>query len=130
MHEIFGEWSKAKILDLNEHFLKEAHFKEGDFVYDLNDTADKFFIVREGELVHETIFDSQSTIKYPFDKHSWKIEQTTKTIQYKVRDLTKGDYFGSEEILNLEMKRRTRVLCKTEAKIYIVSFEDLKGNFP
>lgn len=100
MHEVFGDLGKAKILDLSQNYMKIINVPEGNFVYDMSDDSDKVYIVREGELIHDTILEVDTSVKFPSDCHSWEIDLTTRTIMYRVRDLAKGGYFGHEEILN------------------------------
>ena len=81
-------------------------------------------MVRDGKLSHETILDYETSIKYPIDSHSWELEQTTKTLQYSIRDLAQGDYFGHEEILNETAQRQTRVRCITDCTILCINKDD------
>lgn len=99
LSELFGTWSKAKILDLNEQYCHQIAYKQGDVVYDVGHPAEVFYIVREGKLALETIIESEQNLKYPIDAKSWEVIKTKKVMQYHLRDLNIGDYFGHEEIL-------------------------------
>lgn len=114
MHDIFIGWSKAKILDLNEHYIKEVFYQEGDCVYDIHNDAHSFYIVRDGELLHETILEYETTVKFPADTHSWELDQTTKTLQYHIRNIHQGEFFGHEEILTELKPRGFRGRIETE----------------
>ena len=61
--------------------------RPGDYIYDIGQAAQVFYIVREGELVHETVIDYTQSMKYPIDAKSWEIKRTTKTLQYQIRNL-------------------------------------------
>lgn len=145
MHDVFVEWSKAKILDLNEHYIQETFVEEGQYVYDIGHNADRFYIVREGELIMETLLEYETTVKFPADTHSWELDQTTKTIQYHIRDIHKGDFFGHEEMLheadlssNTRRRkiiedmplRKSRVRAMNQVKLLYINYADFKEQFP
>ena len=90
-----------------------------------------FYIVREGKLALETIIESEQNLKYPKDAKSWEVKKTTKVMQYHLRDLNQGDYFGHEEILSDKnlTKRQTRVKCLNSCQIIYINKDDLLNQF-
>ena len=80
LNEIFHDWTKAKIMDINENYVYQFTSEEGSLVYDVGQPAEVFYIVREGTLVLETIIEEQNTFKYPVEAHGWEIKRTTKTL--------------------------------------------------
>lgn len=139
MGDILQGISKAKILDLSRNYMKQINVHENSFVYDLNDDCSKVYIVREGQLVHDTIIEHDSAVKFPCDTNSWEIDLTTKTILYNLRTISKGDYFGHEEILNYHKldadmviipKRCSRVRALTNSNIIEIDWADFMKEFP
>ena len=47
----------------------------------------------------ETTIEIDNYNKYPVGGHEWEVNKETKTIQYKLYTLTKGMFFGHEEII-------------------------------
>ena len=88
-----------------------------------------FYILRDGELSLETVIEYEQNVKYPIDAKCWEIKRTTKTMQYHIRHLAQGDYFGHEEILAGHLKRQTRVKCLTQARILYINKADLFQQF-
>ena len=125
LSEIFQTWSKAKILDINDNYIMEMHYKPNDLVFDVGQAAEVFYILREGTLAHETIIEQETNLKFPDGTKSWQVMRKTKTIQYHIRDLNTGDYFGHEEILTDKKWRQTRVKCLTRATVLQINKVDL-----
>ncbi len=42
---LFKDWSKAKIMDINERFIDESTYAVNGFVYDMGQPAETFYIV-------------------------------------------------------------------------------------
>lgn len=78
--DLFFNWTKAKIMDLNENYLSENTAKKDELIYDLGQQAETFYIVRYGELVLETIIEQETNMKFPIDTKSWEVKRTTKTL--------------------------------------------------
>jgi len=75
-------------LDVNERYIEQFMAAKDSLIYDIGQPAEVFYIVREGELVLETILEYEETLKFPVDAKSWELRRTTKTMQYKIRNLT------------------------------------------
>lgn len=71
--EIFYAWTKPKILGLNENFVHQMTYKQGDIIYDIGQPSEVFYIVKEGRLVQETIIEQETNTKFPKDTKSWEI---------------------------------------------------------
>lgn len=128
--ELFGTWSRAKINELNESFVTTQLFKTGDLIYDIGQPAEVFYIVREGKLEFETVIEAETAYKLPVDGKNWEVTRTKKTIQYHIRLINSGDYFGHEEILCGLTDRQTRVKCKSSCQILLINKEDVLRHFP
>ena len=107
----------------------EKYCKANDLIFDLGEPAEMLYIVREGELSHETIIEHETNMKFPDGAKSWEVIRKTKTIQYHIRDLKQGDYFGHEEILTNQKLRATRVKCLTSATILFINKNDFLRSF-
>ena len=103
--EIFYKCTKTKIIDINENFMGESTFQTNDLVYNIGHPSQIFYIVSEGRLVLETIVEQETNMKFPIENNGWEVKRKTKTMQYHIIDLKKGDYFGHEEILTGKQKR-------------------------
>lgn len=75
-------------------------FKTNEYIYNLGEPSEIFYIVRTGKLVYETVVEQETNMKFPVQNNSWEVKRKTKTMQYHIRDLKIGDYFGHEEILS------------------------------
>jgi CRP-like cAMP-binding protein len=115
--ELFGQWSRAKISELNETYVATKLCRSGDVVYDIGEPADHFYIVREGRLEFETAMEIETALKLPVDDKNWEVKRKRKTIQYHIRHVNAGEYFGHEEILNGLEIRQTRVKCLASTQL-------------
>ena len=80
MPELFFNWSRAKINELNEELVATQLYRSGDTVFDLGDAADTFYIVREGRLDYETVMEIESAFKLPIDDKNWEVKKKKKVI--------------------------------------------------
>ena len=78
--ELFGQWSRAKINELNDSFVSTKLYKSGDVVYEIGQPADWFYIVSEGRLEFETLMEIESAFKLPVDETNWEVKRKRKTI--------------------------------------------------
>jgi len=46
----------------------------------------------------QTVIEVDEYYRIPFGTNEWQVQKTTKQIQYKLRELGRGDMFGHEEI--------------------------------
>ena len=71
--EIFSSWTKAKILGLNENYVHQLRYKQGDVIYDIGQPSGVFYIIKEGKAIQETIIEQETNMKYPKNSKSWEI---------------------------------------------------------
>jgi|LakMenEpi03Aug12_release.lakeMendotaPanAssembly.Ray.scaffolds.fasta_scaffold406433_1 hypothetical protein len=45
-----------------------------------------------------TVIEVDDYFKVPKNSKEWDVRKTTKRIEYKIRELNRGDFFGHEEI--------------------------------
>lgn len=68
-------------------------------------------------------------MKFPTNTQCYEVKRTTKTLQYLIRDLRQGDYFGHEEILSRKDRRQTRAKCLTNVKLLYINKVDFLNQF-
>jgi len=78
--EIFQTFSKHKVLEINDQYIMEKYCKANDLIFDLGEPAEMLYIVREGQLAHETIIEHETNMKFPDGAKSWEIMRKTKTL--------------------------------------------------
>jgi hypothetical protein len=58
------------MLDINVLF-HEQKFNPGNTLYDIGANPEVVFVVKEGKLVQETVFEIDEYFKIPVDKRQW-----------------------------------------------------------
>ena len=124
----FKGWERVKLSDYN-HMADEIKVTEGQTIYDIGQSASTFYVVREGKLTMETIIEIDSFFKIPVDRNRWEIRKTTRRIQYKLQELSKGSMFGHEEML-LGYDRRCRIRALTNCTLIYINKPEMDICFP
>ena len=76
------------------------------------------------------MIEVETAYKLPVDEKNWEVKRTMKTIQYHIRHMYTGDYFGHEEILSGLAVRQSRVKCRSSCKVFVINKEDVLRYFP
>ena len=68
--------------------------------------------------------------KYPIGLREWEISKTTKKVQYKLKDLLRGDFFGHEELgegdLNGSLATRIcKVVATSDCEVLFMNKEEI-----
>ena len=77
----------------------------------------------------ETIIEIDSFFKIPVDRSRWEIRKTTRRIQYKLQELSKGSMFGHEEML-MGYDRRCRIRALTNCTLIYINKPEMDICFP
>ena len=77
----------------------------------------------------ETIIEVESFFKFPVDRQRWEVRKTTRRIQYKLQELSKGSMFGHEEMLQ-GYTRRCRIRALTNCTLIYINKEEMDICFP
>ena len=77
----------------------------------------------------ETIIEIDSFFKIPVDRNRWEIRKTTRRIQYKLQELSKGSMFGHEEML-MGYDRRCRIRALTNCTLIYINKPEMDICFP
>ena len=104
-------WSKEKQFEFN-NILHENASSYDQIIYDIDDSADKIYMIKSGKAIVETLIHINEENTYPivsdiiaYNKQSpreWEKRHVKKQILYKVRTLLPGEIFGIEEFINLD----------------------------
>ena len=124
----FKGWERVKLSDYN-HMADEIKVTEGQTIYDIGQNASTFYVVRGGKLTMETIIEIDSFFKIPVGRGRWEIRKTTRRIQYKLQELSKGSMFGHEEML-LGYDRRCRIRALTNCTLIYINKPEMDICFP
>ena len=129
-YPLLRKWPRTKVVVLNDSFVEQVFFKAGDIVYDMGQPAQTFYIIKSGELDVETVIQQQRSIKIPINDTAWEIKRQTKILQYRIRTLCAGDYFGHQEMLSRIEKRQTVVRAKTNCTLFYINADEVLSSFP
>lgn len=71
------------------------------------------------------------SIKIPINNEQWEVKRKIKVLQYHIRSVQHGGYFGHEEILsdNLD-KRVTRARTLNNVTVYYINKREFLKQFP
>jgi CRP-like cAMP-binding protein len=117
--DIFKNLSRIKMLDINLIF-HEQKFAPGNKLYDIGADPEVVFVVKEGKLVQETVFEIDEYFKIPVEKKQWHVRRKTKRYIYKIRELTRGSIFGHEELFQ-KSDRNCRVKALSLCTVYCMN---------
>lgn len=94
-------WSKEKQFEFN-NILHENASSYDQIIYDIDDPADKIYMIKSGKAIVETLIHINEENTYPISPREWEKRHVKKQILYKVRTLLPGEIFGIEEFINLD----------------------------
>ena len=57
-------------------------FDKGQYVSNIGQPAEVFYIMREGEARSETVIEMEKNFKYPIENEQWQIKKSTKVLKY------------------------------------------------
>jgi CRP-like cAMP-binding protein len=103
--------------------------RKNEVIYDVGSPAEAFYILKSGKCLVETIIEIESFYRFPIDKRRWEMRKVTHKIQYKIHEVSKGGFFGHEEILQ-GYRRRSRVKALTNAQVYYINADDMQKHMP
>ena len=85
------------IIDLLNKQMEVRTLKPGDVLFKQGQPAKVFYIVKKGILHMNCLIDVEMYNKIPVDVDQWKLLKTVKTVQYRIRTLTTGDFIVSSD---------------------------------
>ncbi len=53
-NDLFINLTRPKLLNINVHQMIELTFHKGQIIYDIGDSSDFFYIIRFGNIIHDT----------------------------------------------------------------------------
>jgi len=91
--------------------VNDIQYTAGETIYDIGHESSAFYMVQEGIVNLSTVIEMDSYYRAPISRDKWEVTKEVKTVQYKLRNIFKGQCFGHEEIFsNLKTRK-----CKATA---------------
>lgn len=114
----FSKWNSIKLQGFNQE-LQEIVFKKNQNIFDTNDNAEFFYIIKSGRIKREVVIEFELTNKYPVSTRKWELIKTQKKILHFLNCYGPEEYFGFDELLAEEDKKRGTKLTAIEETVLL-----------
>lgn len=70
-----------------------------EVVFDIGDATNQFYMVKQGELLVESIVHIEEENSFPTGLEKWESQTTKREVLFQVHELKVGEIFGLQEII-------------------------------
>ena len=116
----FHSWTPLKIQHFSNYLIKKT-FADQNIIFDKGDESNTYYIIKSGKVDIQAHVSHQVNYRWPTGVKSWKISEVNRKYLKTVCSLSKGQYFGENDLITRDHRKfravsNGKVICLTVDK--------------